>query len=578
MLWLKNLLQLPFLLPLEDTGIDHSSIRDLNWGDINFLHTTDTHGWLSGHFNQKQYDANWGDFISFTSQMKSKAHSQGQDLIVVDTGDRHDGNGLSDATVPNGNKSLPIFAKQDYDILTIGNHELYEWENSKTEYEFIASHYGENYVCTNVEILDNDEWKTIGNKYRYFETPINGFRILSFGFLFNFNRNNQNTKVTAIEEVLKTDWFKDIMDKFPEKDLDYVVIIGHIPITHQWKELQVLHKFLRSYYPNIVIQYFGGHSHIRDFVVYDDNSTSLESGRFCETVGWLSIDNKIEGVRKFSRKYIDFNMNSFKYHSKKFGDFQTKQGNEVKQMIEKARQDLNLNEYIGHVGNNYYMDYVPIDDKHSIFKLLSEKILPSLEYPKDSNEERMFIINTGSVRYDLYKGNYTVDTKYIISPFKNDWVKISLPKSLAIKVSAYLNKGGYLNLLPAHQWAQVMNPEKFITTSGHHPGFTTASKNQPYPIKRLTKGYVTHDDFGTDGDDTLHYPTINFPIPNVVDSKQFKHLEESTVDLVFYNFLKWNVIEALIDLDNKDYSQAVEFYSDVYLSEMITNYIKEFGV
>ncbi len=24
-------------------------LRDLNWGQLNFLHTTDTHGWLGGH-------------------------------------------------------------------------------------------------------------------------------------------------------------------------------------------------------------------------------------------------------------------------------------------------------------------------------------------------------------------------------------------------------------------------------------------------------------------------------------------------------------------------------------------------
>lgn len=25
-------------------------MRDLTWGQINFLHTTDTHSWVSGHF------------------------------------------------------------------------------------------------------------------------------------------------------------------------------------------------------------------------------------------------------------------------------------------------------------------------------------------------------------------------------------------------------------------------------------------------------------------------------------------------------------------------------------------------
>lgn len=24
-------------------------LRDLTWGQLNFLHTTDTHGWLGGH-------------------------------------------------------------------------------------------------------------------------------------------------------------------------------------------------------------------------------------------------------------------------------------------------------------------------------------------------------------------------------------------------------------------------------------------------------------------------------------------------------------------------------------------------
>jgi len=32
-----------------------------------------------------------------------------------------------------------------------------------------------------------------------------------------------------------------------------------------------------------------GHTHIRDFVVYDDMATGLESGRYCETLGWFSM-------------------------------------------------------------------------------------------------------------------------------------------------------------------------------------------------------------------------------------------------------------------------------------------------
>jgi 2',3'-cyclic-nucleotide 2'-phosphodiesterase (5'-nucleotidase family) len=27
-------------------------MRDLKWGQLNFLHTTDTHGWLGGHLQE----------------------------------------------------------------------------------------------------------------------------------------------------------------------------------------------------------------------------------------------------------------------------------------------------------------------------------------------------------------------------------------------------------------------------------------------------------------------------------------------------------------------------------------------
>jgi 2',3'-cyclic-nucleotide 2'-phosphodiesterase (5'-nucleotidase family) len=58
----------------------------LEWGQINFLQTTDTHGWLEGHIKEKNYGADWGDFVSFTSHMKKKAGELGVDLLLIDTG------------------------------------------------------------------------------------------------------------------------------------------------------------------------------------------------------------------------------------------------------------------------------------------------------------------------------------------------------------------------------------------------------------------------------------------------------------------------------------------------------------
>lgn len=60
--------------------------RELEWGQINFMHTTDTHGWLEGHIKEQNYGADWGDFVSFTRHMKAKAQKLGVDLLLVDTG------------------------------------------------------------------------------------------------------------------------------------------------------------------------------------------------------------------------------------------------------------------------------------------------------------------------------------------------------------------------------------------------------------------------------------------------------------------------------------------------------------
>lgn len=81
---------------------------------------TDTHGWLAGHLKEQNYGADWGDFVTFTRRMKRTAKDLEVDMLLVDTGDLHDGSGLSDATKVDGEESMPIFDNIDYDLLTIG--------------------------------------------------------------------------------------------------------------------------------------------------------------------------------------------------------------------------------------------------------------------------------------------------------------------------------------------------------------------------------------------------------------------------------------------------------------------------
>ena len=79
-----------------------------------------TKGWVEGHIKEPSYSADWGDVYSFIHRMKHKAHHEGRDLLVVDSGDLHDGTGLSDTTIPDGEITDEIFKYLDYDLLSIG--------------------------------------------------------------------------------------------------------------------------------------------------------------------------------------------------------------------------------------------------------------------------------------------------------------------------------------------------------------------------------------------------------------------------------------------------------------------------
>ena len=251
----------------------------LEWGQINFLHTTDTHGWLEGHLKEENYGADWGDFVSFTRHMRQKAGTYGVDLLLVDTGDLHDGAGLSDATSPNGVVSNPVFEHLDYDLLTIGNHELYLSEIAYETFGNFSKVYGDRYMTSNVQIVNTTtgQFEYIGSRYRYFTTE-HGLRIMSFGILFDFTGNSNVSRVIQAADLIKQEWFLDAINF--DQAIDLFVVLGHNSPrpSVDGSTFGTIYETIRHFRPDIPIQVFGGHTHVRDFVVYDDMATGIESG------------------------------------------------------------------------------------------------------------------------------------------------------------------------------------------------------------------------------------------------------------------------------------------------------------
>lgn len=110
--------------------------------------------------------------------------------------------------------------------------------------------------------------------------------------------------------MIKEPWFLSTISEAP----DFFLLVGHMSIQHesdsQWT---IIFDAIRLLHPKVPILIFGGHHHIRDCKQEDARSMSLASGRYMETVGWMSVSgfekNQDEPLN-FSRRYLDQNRNT----------------------------------------------------------------------------------------------------------------------------------------------------------------------------------------------------------------------------------------------------------------------------
>ncbi|EPY52776.1 phosphoprotein phosphatase [Schizosaccharomyces cryophilus OY26] len=541
--------------------------RELKWGQVNILHTTDMHGWLAGHAHDKRYSADLGEFVSFIHRMKQLAQEKDVDLLVIDTGDLHDGTGLSDLTDPPGSWTNDLLTNVPYDLLVAGNHELYLPIVMNDTYHNFIPFWNGRYLASNVDIYDEEAgmYASFGEKYAVFETPHN-VRILSLGFVGSFSGGSDKARVLSMEASLRQPWWNELQEL---KDIDLILIAGHFPV-HDSSELDLLLLKLRKEFPDTIIQVLGGHSHIRDYAVYDEKATGLQSGRYCETAGWASIrgvpsftSSKVNPISsysvfslfsplinyprkileasyiftnpsKFSRSYIDWNRKGFVFHSKVHeSKFDTSEGLELSHQIADARRRLNLLDPLGCSPKDYGFSEVPRNASNSIYNLFESEIFPKIIVNKSrSHMPHYIILNTGGIRGGLQQGSFGLDELFQVSPFKGNvfYVLKSIPWFIVKDLPYWLEHSGYLSIF-----------DKSSTLPGDSNTVTetlTYTKSEP---KKVSYGYWTHDDMGDDGDDTIHLPVPHYDSGNYLCSKVNIHLDiehyPQRVDLVTTEFV-----------------------------------------
>lgn len=439
--------------------------------------------------------------------------------------------------------SLPRISSDFFDSLSVGNHELYKYGVAADIYRnFIPAQNGR-YLASNVNIsifdakLGRNISHVMGERYVKFRTAL-GRKVTSLGVLFNFKGQDKGLTIQEPKEMVKEAWFAEAIQERP----DIFVLAGHMPVSND--EWPVVVNAIRKVHPEVPLFVLGGHTHIRDCVTYDSHSVGLESGRYLETVGWLSanLSSLASSGRhlSFSRTYIDANRRNYAFHLglAKVQQIDTSKGVHITNAMAKVADDWNLTRVYGKVPQSYYLDRVGIESNTSLLHLLASNILPtviSTSNPDRKGVSNFVIANSGAQRFDLYAGNFTKNDQFIVSPFTDAFLYFKdVPYGDAREVVAHINKKGVYSrrnadggeneqLLwerEAYDRGEVDHIYKKWRQSQHLGESVRRDFEEldAWADESKTLGYVTKDSCPGQGDDTQHVAIPFASTPDYVAS------------------------------------------------------------
>lgn len=281
------------------------------FGDINLVVLTDVHSWVAGHGNNEgrdHLDANYGDVVSFFEQMKkycysSDASSQHDcgDVWLVQNGDWIDGTGIS--MDGNATNLIEVLKQIPFDVLNTGNHDLYQdsvIEETRKKGGYL-DWWGPRHLSSNV-YMNYDHSKNgllitgepMSNQYHVLKGRSS--TVLVFGFIYNMENPSNLVTVQRVEEAVRESWFKDVLQ---DTSIGYNAILVMLHAGMDDPSVGIILKEIRSITSSssidpegdLPVQFVAGHTHQRRHTIADSQSTVVESGRYLDTIGWISFPN-----------------------------------------------------------------------------------------------------------------------------------------------------------------------------------------------------------------------------------------------------------------------------------------------
>jgi hypothetical protein len=136
----------------------------------------------------------------------------------------------------NSLQSNQFFKELPYDLLAIGNHELYIYNNTLDMHQNFAPRFNGRYLSSNVNITINGVSQPVGNRFAKFKTrkyvlisatlsdadlDSRGREVTALGVLYDFTGNDENTTVQPVEDMVKEAWVRLVPPFF---------FLSHLPV------------------------------------------------------------------------------------------------------------------------------------------------------------------------------------------------------------------------------------------------------------------------------------------------------------------------------------------------------------
>ncbi|KAF7332694.1 hypothetical protein MKEN_00152600 [Mycena kentingensis (nom. inval.)] len=447
----------------------------------------------------------------------------------------------------------------------------------------LGRHFEDRYLSSNVNITVFDENNQtvsvpVGRRFRKFKTRKWGGRsITALGVLFDFTTNAANTTVQRVEDMVLEPWFLGAIEEEPQLFL----LVGHMPIYGSGWPL--VFDVIRARHPTTPILIFGGHLHIRDCLQLDGRSMSLASGRYMETVGWMSVDLDEGGTDdlNFSRRYLDANRATYQFHSgKNESSFDTEQGKNITAGLYALEERFGLTYQSGVAPQDYTMTRHPYPSANSLLSLTAEEVVPTaLSLNSTRAQPFILLLSSGSQRFDIYKGPFTKNDQLTASPFVNAYVYVAdVPYEAAVKVLPRMNQDG-----PERIWGREELEEETRETRrrrvemeverGYQAWLASMQRVAANADSELSLGYVTVDSCPDAGDDIPHTPLPVYPIPPFIASRT-PSPAPAVVDVVFDDFILPQVLKTLNKVQSARMygAEDVREYAEVRSNEVLGVY------